>query len=149
MTAQESLPPDSTPGPVPAAGASPVAGADVTAAARGMFGKRWMKPLVFLASLVGALTIFDGVATWYEVAVMQVAEEGNPILRALEGAVGFTGSMVIRVVSGLALLAGIVYVANRGLDRARRLFVLGLFVCVVAFVLLAFYHAITLWNFTF
>lgn len=143
MTAQEPRMDDQATGPVdtnPGRGAAPVA-------AEGRLGKKWMKPLVTLASLVGALTVFDGVATWHEVAVLQIAEEGNPILRFIEGLVGFTGSMVIRVVAGLGLLAAILYWADRGGDRARRTFVLGLFICLVAFSLLAFYHSIIIWHF--
>lgn len=124
---------------------------DAAAAAEptGRLGKRWMKPLVILAGIVAVLTVFDGAATWYEVAVLQIAEESNPLLRFIESIVGFTGSMVIRTAAGLALLGAIIYWGFRGRDRTRRLFVLGLFICATAFSLLGFYHGLILSVFNF
>lgn len=116
---------------------------------RGFLSKKWMKPLMTLAIVVAVLTTFDGVATWFEVEVLKIAEEANPLLRYIESLVGFTGSMVVRVVAGLALLAAIVYGAHRGRERARRLFVLGLSVCAVYFSLLDIFHIVILSYFNF
>jgi len=115
----------------------------------GFLSRKWMKPLMVLAVVVAVLTTFDGVATWFEVEVLKIAEEANPLLRYIETLVGFTGSMVIRVVAGLALLAAIVYGAHRGRERTRRLFVLGLSVCAIYFTLLDIFHLIILSYFNF
>jgi hypothetical protein len=106
-----------------------------------------MRFVIILAVIAGILTGFDGAATWYEVEILKVAEEANPLLRGVESLVGFTGAMLFRILGGLVLLLAIVYAAHRSVARGRRLMILGLFVVCIFYALLDYYHWMILWQF--
>ena len=99
-------------------------------------------PWLSTAAIAAAIFItFDGVATWFEVVKLEIATEGNPILRDLADSVGFGPAMVVRVVLGLLLLLFLWKVAGKGSTaRARRIGLVGVSVACSFFALLSAYH---------
>lgn len=99
--------------------------------------------LIFL--LIAILTVIDGTASWFSIAYMGVAREGNDGLNALANILGFGGAMVVRIAWGIGMAGLLAFLALRFKKKEHRRFAYGgLWFVVVVFLLLLAYHVVVL-----
>lgn len=94
-------------------------------------------------ALASLATIFDAVSSWQIIELNPIAIEGNPIWNSIAESIGFGGAMVLRALSGVALLAILLLVALRGKQgRVRRIGAIGLYFSATVLSILALYHLV-------
>jgi hypothetical protein len=96
-----------------------------------------------LAALAILGTLIDATASWYSIEHLGIAAEGNPILDSVASTVGFTATMAIRAVIGVALIAALYGFATRSKrPQARKLARAGLWLSAIVLDALAVYHVV-------
>lgn len=96
------------------------------------------RALLEVALVVALFTVFDAVATT-SVVTVGIAAEGNPVWSGLVHGIGPASTMALRVIVGLALIAGLVALVDRS-----RLAWIGLQLSAVALALVCAWHFVGL-----